>query len=69
MKKALRIAWLVVAFIALLPLIIVFEVIWVGVCMYSARLLNEPISLGVRAWCYHLKQGLVMNADFVRNGL
>ena len=37
--------------------------------MYSARLLNEPISLGVRAWCYHLKQGLVMNADFVRNGL
>ena len=69
MKKALRIAWLVVAFIVLLPLIIVFEVIWLGVCMYSARLLNESISLGVQAWYHYLKQGIVMNADFVKNGL
>ena len=37
--------------------------------MYSARLLNESISLGVQAWYHYLKQGIVMNADFVKNGL
>lgn len=69
MRKALRISWLVVAFFVLLPAIIVFEIAWLVYCIRAAKMLNETVSTGVEAWIYYLKQGLAMNADFVKNGL
>lgn len=69
MRKALRISWLAVAFIVLLPAIIVFEVAWLVYCIKAAKMLNESASMGLQSWYYYLKQGIAMNADFVKNGL
>jgi hypothetical protein len=66
---ALRILWLVVAFVVLLPIIIVVEAIWLVVCIRSAKQLDKPLSTGLYYWWVYLKEGIKMNADFVINGL
>lgn len=69
MKKVLRISWLVVASIALLPLFIVFELIWLVCCICAAKMVKQSILMGLQTWYNYLKSGIAMNADFVKSGL
>lgn len=67
--KTLRILWLVVAFVILFPIITIFEVCWLVVCIRSAKLLGVSVKEGIKVWCDYIKTGVCMNIDFVRNGL
>lgn len=67
--KILRIMHLVVTFIVFLPLILVFEIIWLFVCLRSAHILNLPKKEGLKVWFNYIKYGVEMNKDFVLNGL
>ena len=67
--KAMRVLWLVLAFVALLPLIVVFEIIWLFVCIRAAYILEKPMVYGVQCWIDYIKYGISLNKDFVLNGL
>jgi hypothetical protein len=67
--KALRILWLVVASVVLFPIITLFTMFWLVVCIRSARLLGMSVWQGIQVWYNYLKSGVYMNIDFVRNGL
>lgn len=67
--KALRILWLVVSFMVLLPIIVAVGLWWLVICIRSAIQLEEPAMKGFYYWWLWLKQGIYMNADFVINGL
>ena len=67
--KALRILWLVVASVILFPIITLFTMFWLVVCIRSARLLGMSVWQGIQVWYNYLKSGVYMNIDFVRNGL
>lgn len=55
--------------VVLFPLIAVFELIWLIVCIRSACLIGAPIKEGLKVWAQYIKAGLEMNKDFVVNGL
>ena len=67
--KALRILWLVVASVILFPIIALFTMVWLVVCIRSARILGMSVWKGIQVWYNYLKAGVYMNIDFVRNGL
>ncbi len=67
--KTLRILWLVVASVIFFPIITLFAVCWLVVCVRSAKLLGAPVKEGIKVWWNYLKAGVDMNIDFVRNGL
>ena len=67
--KTLRILWLVVASVIFFPIITLFAVCWLVVCVRSAKLLGVSIKEGIKVWCNYIKAGVEMNIDFVRNGL
>lgn len=67
--KTLRILWLVVASVIFFPIIALFAMVWLVVCLRSAKLLGMPSREGIKAWCNYIKAGVDMNIDFVRNGL
>lgn len=67
--KFIRTAWLVFASIAFAPILLLFEVIWLGVCIYASKLLSQTVKDGVKAWWRVIKAGIEMNKDFVNNGI
>lgn len=67
--KTLRILWLVVASVIFFPIIALFAMVWLVVCIRSAKLLGMPSKEGIKVWYNYLKAGVDMNIDFVRNGL
>lgn len=67
--KTLRILWLVFASVIFFPIITLFAVCWLVVCLRSAKLLGVPAKEGIKVWYNYLKAGVDMNIDFVRNGL
>lgn len=67
--KTLRILWLVVASVIFFPIIALFAVCWLVVCVRSAKLLGVSVKEGIKVWWNYLKAGVDMNIDFVRNGL
>lgn len=67
--KALRLLHLVVCGIIFLPLLVVFTIWWLFVCIRAAKLIGIPARYGVKCWFNYLKQGIKMNQDFVANGL
>ena len=67
--KTLRILWLVVASVIFFPIIALFAMFWLVVCIRSAKLLGMPSTEGIKVWCNYIKAGVCMNIDFVRNGL
>ena len=67
--KTLRILWLVVASVIFFPIITLFAVCWLVVCIRSAKLLGVSVMEGIKVWCNYIKAGVCMNIDFVRNGL
>ena len=69
MKKALRISWLIFAFVVLLPVIIIVELVWLVLCIYITKRMNQSLLRGLQIWLNYLKAGIAMNADFVENGL
>lgn len=69
MKKLLRITWLVVAFIVLFPIIALMEAWWLVRCIKASLSIGETVRTGFGYWMQYLKEGIVLNKDFVINGL
>lgn len=67
--KALRILWLVVSGVVLLPLIVIGELIWLGYCMYAAKIVKGTVWYGFKVWWNYIVYGVKLNIDFVNNGL
>lgn len=67
--KVLRFLLLVVEAVILWPVIVIVEVLWLGYCIYAVKRLDGSIKDGLTLWFNYIKAGLVMNADFVQNGL
>ena len=67
--KTLRILWLVVASVIFFPIIAPFAMVWLVVCVRSAKLLGVSVKEGIKVWYNYIKTGVDMNIDFVRNGL
>ena len=66
--KVMRLMWLIVSGVLLLPLIVLVGIVWLGYCIRSARYLEMSIKEGVKVWLQYIKAGLEMNKDFVNNG-
>lgn len=71
--KALRIFWVVIAAIIVLPFIVAFEIIYLPYFIYTAIKLGCTIKCAVKYWLelikYGLKIGMEINIDFIKNGL
>ena len=67
--KTLRILHLVFWFIVLFPAIVIIEIVGLFVCIRAAHTVGKSAKAGLKAWLQYLKTGVLMNKDFVFNGL
>lgn len=67
--KTLRFLFEVFLAIILFPVIVIVEVVAFIWCIRAAHSLDKTTMYGVKLWFAYLKQGLMMNKDFVENGL
>lgn len=66
--KYLRATYMILATILLAPLIVLFEFIFLGVCIWTCCQVDEP-EKALHMWFGYLKRGIDNNLDFIRNGL
>ena len=69
MRKTMRIIWLVVAFVALFPFIVLLEAWWLVRCIKASWRTERSMTRGFVYWMQWLKDGIAQNKDFVINGL
>lgn len=71
--KALRIFWVVIVAIIVLPFSVLFEIIYLPYFIYTTVKLGNTIKWAVKYWFelikYGLKKGMETNIDFIKNGL
>lgn len=66
--KLLRVLYMVLASITLLPLIALFEAFYLGWFTYHYAKEGRP-EKGLSVWLGAMKAGIDMNTDFMDNGL
>lgn len=66
--KYLRILWLVVSFVVLLPLIVLVEMLHLIWSIRFAQHNGLSNKWAIKNWLGMIKQGVDMNKDFVYNG-
>lgn len=60
-----RLLYMVCAWVVFMPVIVVIMVLWFGYLLY----LTKNIKTAAKSWYRFLYSGVMMNVDFVKNGL
>ncbi len=67
--KILRLMYMILATIALLPIIALVSVTYLAWIIYICVKAEEPLKTAYEIWRNLLRKGVEMNLDFIENGL